>query len=127
MYQQPSVAACFVIRGTGRVALAAPTGWSAEAGAARGETNAKTTAFGGLGGHHDAKEVFFWGREVAPDDPDVLAGLPLVHPNQWPDRAASFLREGILPYYEAVMALGLRVLTCLARGLGADPDIFVRL
>ena len=75
---------------------------------------------------HDAKEGFFWGREVAPDDPDVLAGLPLVHPNQWPDRAAPFLREGILPYYEAVMALGLRILTCLANGLGADPDLFVR-
>ena len=30
---------------------------------------------------HDAKEVFFWGREVADDDPDVVAGLPLVHPN----------------------------------------------
>jgi len=75
---------------------------------------------------HDAKEVFFWGREVAPDDADVLAGLPLVHPNQWPDRTAPFLREGILPYYEAVMALGLRILTCLAKGLGADPDIFVR-
>jgi isopenicillin N synthase-like dioxygenase len=25
-----------------------------------------------------------------------------------------------------VMALGLRILTCLAKGLGADPDIFVR-
>lgn len=75
---------------------------------------------------HDAKEVFFWGREVAADDADVLAGLPLVHPNQWPDQAAPFLREGILPYYEAVMALGLRILTCLAKGLGADPDIFVR-
>ena len=75
---------------------------------------------------HDAKEVFFWGREVAPDDADVLAGLPLVHPNQWPDRTAPFLREGILPYYDAVMALGQRILTCLARGLGADPDIFMR-
>ena len=75
---------------------------------------------------HDAKEVFFWGREVAADDADVLAGLPLVHPNQWPDRTAPFLRAGILPYYEAVMALGLKILTCLARGLDVDPDIFVR-
>ena len=75
---------------------------------------------------HDAKEVFFWGREVMPDDVDVVAGLPLVHPNQWPDRAAPFLREAILPYYDAVMALGQRILTCLAKGLGADPDIFMR-
>jgi isopenicillin N synthase-like dioxygenase len=75
---------------------------------------------------HDAKEVFFWGREVAADDPDVLAGLPLVHPNQWPDGAAPFLRTGILPYYRAVMALGLRILECLAIGLDADPAIFTR-
>ena len=75
---------------------------------------------------HDAKEVFFWGREVTADDTDVRAGLPLVHPNQWPDRAAPFLREGVLPYYDAVMALGMRILTCLARGLGVDPDIFAR-
>ena len=74
---------------------------------------------------HDAKEVFFWGREVTADDADVIAGLPLVHPNQWPDHTAPFLRAGILAYYEAVMALGLRILTCLAKGLGADPDIFV--
>ena len=31
---------------------------------------------------HDAKEVFFWGRDVDADDPDVFAGLPIVHPNQ---------------------------------------------
>jgi len=75
---------------------------------------------------HDAKEVFFWGREVAEDDPHVLAGLPLVHPNQWPDIAAPFLRAGILPYYQAVMALGEVILDCLARGLGADPQVFRR-
>ena len=75
---------------------------------------------------HDAKEVFFWGREVAADDPDVLAGLPLVHPNQWPDGEGAFLRDGILPYYEAVMALGRRILTCLAGGLGIDPQVVER-
>ena len=54
----------------------------------------------------------------------MKAGLPLVHPNQWPDGAAPFLRTGILPYYRAVMALGLRILECLAIGLDADPAIF---
>ena len=43
---------------------------------------------------HDAKEVFFWGRDVDADDEQVKAGLPLVHPNQWPDEAAPFLRTG---------------------------------
>ena len=75
---------------------------------------------------HDAKEVFFWGREVADDDPDVVAGLPLVHPNQWPGGEAAFLRDGILPYYQAVMALGRRILTCLAGGLGIDPGVVAR-
>ena len=75
---------------------------------------------------HDAKEVFFWGRDVHAEDEQVRAGLPLVHPNQWPDEAAPFLRAGILPYYKAVMALGLRILECLAIGLDADPSIFTR-
>lgn len=75
---------------------------------------------------HDAKEVFFWGREVDSEDEQVKAGLPLVHPNQWPDEVAPFLRNGILPYYQAVMALGLRILECLAIGLDADPSIFTR-
>ena len=75
---------------------------------------------------HDAKEVFFWGREVAEDDPDVQSGQPLVHPNQWPDGAAPSLRAGILPYYQAVMALGAVILDCLARGLGVDPQIIHR-
>ena len=73
---------------------------------------------------HDAKEVFFWGCDVDADDEQVKAGLPLVHPNQWPDKAAPFLRNGILPYYRAVMVLGLRTLECLAIGLGTDPAIF---
>ena len=75
---------------------------------------------------HDAKEVFFWGRDVDADDEQVKAGLPLVHPNQWPDETAPFLRAGILPYYKAVMALGLRILECLAIGLDVNPGIFTR-
>ena len=75
---------------------------------------------------HDAKEVFFWARDVDADDEQVKVGLPLVHPNQWPDEVAPFLRTGILPYYRAVMALGLRILECLAIGLDADPGIFTR-
>ena len=73
---------------------------------------------------HDAKEVFFWGRDVDADDPDVVAGLPLVHPNQWPDAKAPFLREAISPYYQAVMALGVKILECLALGPDGDPKIF---
>ena len=67
----------------------------------------------------------FWGRDVDAEDEQVEAGLPLVHPNQWPDEAARSCAR-ILPYYKAVMALGLRILECLAIGLDADPSIFTR-
>jgi isopenicillin N synthase-like dioxygenase len=73
---------------------------------------------------HDAKEVFFWGRDVGSRDADVLAGLALIHPNQWPNETAPFLQPGLLPYYDAVMALGRRLMGCLALGLGQSRDLF---
>jgi isopenicillin N synthase-like dioxygenase len=73
---------------------------------------------------HDAKEVFFWGYDVAADDADVLAGLPLVVPNQWPDAVASFLKQDLLPYYHAVLDLGRDIMALLAQGLGQSPDFF---
>lgn len=71
---------------------------------------------------HDAKEVFFWGWDVAPDDPDL--GLPLVALNQWP--TAVPLRDRLLPYYRAVVALGRQVLALLAEGLDADSQVLQR-
>ncbi|MDB2389986.1 isopenicillin N synthase family oxygenase [Alphaproteobacteria bacterium] len=73
---------------------------------------------------YDAKEVFFWGLDVADDDPDVIAGLPMVHPNQWPDEVAPFLRRDILPYYNAVLDLSRKLLAALAIGLGQSANIF---
>lgn len=73
---------------------------------------------------YDAKEVFFWGLDVADDDPDVIAGLPMVHPNQWPDDVAPFLRRDILPYYNAVLDLSRKILAAMAVGLGQSADMF---
>lgn len=73
---------------------------------------------------HDAKEVFFWGWDVAHDDPDVMAGVPMVFPNQWPDAVAPFLKRDLLPYYDAVINLGRTVLSALAHGLGKPKDFF---
>ena len=73
---------------------------------------------------YDAKEVFFWGLDVTDDDPDVVAGLPMVYPNQWPDEVAPYLRHDILPYYEAVLELSRKILAALAIGLGQSADIF---
>jgi isopenicillin N synthase-like dioxygenase len=73
---------------------------------------------------YDAKEVFFWGWDVADDDPDVLAGLPLVHPNLWPVAVAPNMKEGLLPYYHQVVAMGDRLLGAIAMGLGLPADFF---
>ena len=73
---------------------------------------------------HDAKEVFFWGYDIAPDDEDLKAGAPLVALNQWPAEDAPFLKENILPYYHAVLDLGRDILSLLAEGLGQSPDFF---
>jgi len=73
---------------------------------------------------HDAKEVFFWGWDVDANDPDVLAGVPMVFPNQWPDQVAPFLRHELSPYYAAVIDLSRMVLSALAHGLGKPKDFF---
>ena len=71
----------------------------------------------------DLKEVFFWGPEAAPDDPEVLAGRPLVGPNNWPDFQPE-LRAAVWPYYRAVLEVGAGLLRAVALSLGLDPDFF---
>ena len=71
----------------------------------------------------DLKEVFFWGPEAAPDDPEVLAGRPLVGPNNWPDFQPG-LRAAVWPYYRAVLGVGAGLLRAVALSLGLDPDFF---
>jgi isopenicillin N synthase-like dioxygenase len=72
----------------------------------------------------DVKEVFFWGREVSADDPEVLQKLPLVAPNQWPDTDLPDFKANILQYYQAVMVLGALLLECIAYGLDKNPEVF---
>lgn len=72
----------------------------------------------------DIKEVFFWGREVAKNDPDLLQKLPLVAPNQWPERSLPDFKKNILNYYQEVMKLGALLLECIAHGLDQNPEIF---
>ncbi len=73
---------------------------------------------------HDLKEVFFWGREVSPDDPDLRAGLPLVAMNQWPDQVFPDLKRDLLPYYRTALTVGRRVLAAIAAGLGCPKPFF---
>ncbi|MEO0670601.1 MAG: 2-oxoglutarate and iron-dependent oxygenase domain-containing protein [Pseudomonadota bacterium] len=73
---------------------------------------------------HDLKEVFFWGREVAADDPDIAAGLPLVAPNRWPDKVLPRLREDLIPYYHDVCRLGAQLMSAVSVALGVKQDAF---
>ena len=75
---------------------------------------------------HDLKEIFFWGPDWAVDDPDVVAGVPMMAPNQWPEGVMPDLRPAILAYHEAVSALGRHLLSAIAMGLGLEAAFFER-
>ena len=70
----------------------------------------------------DTKETFNIGYDMAPDDPRVLAREPFRGPNQWPDLPG--FRDAMLRYYDAAMALGLRVHRAFADDLGLGEDHF---
>ncbi len=53
------------------------------------------------------------------DHPDHLAGWRMTGPNVWPDLPG--WRETVTAYYDAVFALGLRMLDALALELGVEP------
>ena len=71
----------------------------------------------------DLKEVFFWGPEAAADDPAVLAGQPLVGPNNWPEDLPE-LRLAVWPYYQAVLEVAADLLRAVAVSLGLEPGFF---
>ncbi len=73
---------------------------------------------------HDLKEVFFWGYELEPDHPDIVAGKPLMSVNKWPDEVCPELRCNITPYYDAVCGVAREVLKAIAVGFGSEPDFF---
>jgi len=73
---------------------------------------------------HDLKEVFFWGRETAVDDPDLLAGKPLAAQNLWPNEVFPELRTDLLPYYDAVCEVASHVMSAIAISLEQSPDFF---
>ena len=72
---------------------------------------------------HDLKEVFFWGSELALDDPDVVAGKPLCAVNQWPVDFPP-LQADLTPYYDAVCSVARRVMAALAVSLNQTADFF---
>jgi isopenicillin N synthase-like dioxygenase len=69
-------------------------------------------------------EQFTVMRELPPDDPGTLAGLPLHGPNIWPDLPG--FRDTTVAYQKASMDLARDILRALALGLGIDQEYFAQ-
>jgi isopenicillin N synthase-like dioxygenase len=70
----------------------------------------------------DVKEAFNIGLELAPDDPDLIAGKLFRAPNVWP--AVAEFRAVMLDYFERMWRLGVLLHRAFARDLSLDPAFF---
>ncbi|MCW2856751.1 MAG: 2OG-Fe(II) oxygenase [Marmoricola sp.] len=70
----------------------------------------------------DLKEAFDLSLELPADDPDYLAGNPMLGPNQWP--ATAGMKEEVNAYYDATIAFGKVLLRGFAAALGEPVDAF---
>ena len=70
----------------------------------------------------DRKEAFNIGFDLAPDDPELLAGVPFRGLNVWPDLPG--WRATMLAYFDACMDLGRVLHRGFALDLGIDEDFF---
>jgi isopenicillin N synthase-like dioxygenase len=73
----------------------------------------------------DDKEGLYFGAELAPDDPRVVARRPLHGPNQFPRRPAE-LGPLVLDWMDRVTVVGRAVLSGIAVSFGLDRDWFDR-
>lgn len=76
------------------------------------------------GGSPDHKEAFDLSIDLPADDPDFLAGNPLLGPNQWPDLPG--FKEAVTRWYDAVFDLGRTLFQGFSVALGLAPDAFDR-
>ena len=70
----------------------------------------------------DMKEAFNIGLDLAPDDPELVAGKPFRSLNAWPELPG--FRKTALAYYDACAALGALLHRVFASDLGLKPDFF---
>jgi isopenicillin N synthase-like dioxygenase len=75
-------------------------------------------------GTPDLKEAFDTALDLPSDDPDYVAGNPMLGPNTWPELPG--FAEAVTAYYHAVLDVGHRLLWAFAVALGEDPDVFSR-
>ena len=72
----------------------------------------------------DLKEAFDTALDLPADDPDYLAGNPMLGPNTWPELPG--FAAAVTDYYEAVLEVGHLLLRAFAVALDEDPDVFSR-
>jgi isopenicillin N synthase-like dioxygenase len=70
----------------------------------------------------DMKEAFNVGLDLAPYDPELLAGAPFRSLNAWP--GVPGFRETLLSYYDACAGLGARLHRAFACDLGLSQAFF---
>jgi isopenicillin N synthase-like dioxygenase len=70
----------------------------------------------------DLKEAFDLSLDLPADDPDYVAGNPMVGPNQWP--ALPGMADTVNRYYDAVLAFGKVLLRGFALALGEPAGRF---
>ena len=73
------------------------------------------------GANPDYKEVFDCGLELPERDPH--AALSVYAPNQWPEAPEGF-RAAVQAYYEATTGFALKLLSAIARSIGAPANFF---
>ncbi len=73
-------------------------------------------------GTPDLKEAFDTALDLPADDPDYLAGNPMLGPNTWPDLPGC--ADVVTAYYHAVLDVGHRLLWAfaVARVAGENPN-----
>ncbi|WP_041524175.1 isopenicillin N synthase family dioxygenase [Gilvimarinus agarilyticus] len=75
-------------------------------------------------GMPDTKEAFDLSLDLSAEHPAVLAGVPLLGPNQWPD--VQGFKAAVNAYYNAAASLGREIFVAFSIGLGLEPDVFLR-
>jgi isopenicillin N synthase-like dioxygenase len=73
-------------------------------------------------GMPEMKEAFDTALDLPADDPDYVAGNPMLGPNTWPELAG--FAEAVTAYYREVLDVGHQLLWAFAVALGEDPDTF---
>lgn len=68
----------------------------------------------------DRKEGYYFGAELTPDDPRVVAGTPMHGPNLFPERPPG-LRALVLEYLDRCTALAHAVTRGISMALGLEP------